>query len=81
MLKFTFFHHSYIRPTIRNFYLFQNLEKESFENVSEIEKNCIFICYGNTAGAQITQLSKTEVVTKNNNTRLIRGLVIGMSIL
>ena len=33
------------------------------------------------AGTQITQLSKIEVVTKNNNTRLFRGLVIGMSTL
>jgi len=30
------------------------------------------------AGAQITQLSKIEVVMINNNTKLVRGFVIGM---
>ena len=32
------------------------------------------------AGAQITHSRHGEVVTKNNNTRLLRGLVIGMSV-
>ena len=33
------------------------------------------------AGTQITQWPKAEVVTKNNDTGLIRGPVIGMSTL
>ena len=33
------------------------------------------------AGTQITQWPKAEVVTKNNNTGLFRGPVIGMSTL
>ena len=50
----SFSHNLFVnRPSFRNFNLFQNLEKQSFENVSENEKNCIFICYWNTAGARV----------------------------